>query len=157
MSVYSIIFSVIETYSGLFRHTQHPVWYSHIRNLAIFWTLTYLERKTYLKFFETLTRHIHNFSPLPYGIIQPCSGTFRTLCNACTRRNLEYSESCNIQNPSIIASRRIFRNLLYKGVWIFRTWTYSIHIQKPIKEISRPSMLDLEPGPEISQWILINF
>ena len=41
------------------------------------------------------------------------SEIFRTLCNAYIRRNLAYSESWNIQNPSIIASRRIFRTLSY--------------------------------------------
>ena len=40
-------------------------------------------------------------------------GIFRTLCNTCISRKLVYSECCNIQNPSIIASRRIFRTLLY--------------------------------------------
>ena len=38
---------------------------------------------------------------------------FKTLCNACICRNLAYSEFWNIQNPSIIASRRIFRTLSY--------------------------------------------
>ena len=40
-------------------------------------------------------------------------GIFRTLCNACIRRNLAYSESWNIQNSFIIASQRIFRILSY--------------------------------------------
>ena len=36
---------------------------------------------------------------------------FTLLRNACIRSNLAYSESWNIQNPSVIASRRVFRTL----------------------------------------------
>ena len=53
------------------------------------------------------------FRTLPQGLIQSYSDIFRTLCNACIRRNLGYSESRNIQNPSIIAFRQMFRALSY--------------------------------------------
>ena len=46
-------------------------------------------------------------------MIQPFSGIFRTLCSDCMGRNLANSGSWNIQNSSIIASRRIFRTLSY--------------------------------------------
>ena len=85
----------------------------------MFWALTYLELRAYLKPCETLTIHIQN------PAIGHYSGIFRTLCNTCICRNLTYSESCNIQNSSIIASRRIFRILpYYKHLWIFRTLAY---------------------------------
>ena len=68
------------------------------------------------------------FRTLPWGIIQPYSGTFRTLCNACICRNLTYSKSWNIQNLSIIASQCVFRTLsylqIYKNLQIFRSLTY---------------------------------
>ena len=38
---------------------------------------------------------------------------FRTLCNACISRNLLYSESSNIWDPSIIALQCIFKTLSY--------------------------------------------
>ena len=46
----------------------------------------------------------------------------QTFCNSQICRNLAYLESCNIQNPSIIASWCIFRTLLY--LQKFRTLTY---------------------------------
>ena len=42
---------------ALLKHTQHPVKHSHIHNLAILQTLTYLELQAYSKSSETLTRH----------------------------------------------------------------------------------------------------
>ena len=121
MLAHSVVFSDIKAYSrnrdiikaylGLFRHIQHPVQPSHIHNLAIFWALAYLEPEAYLKPCEMLTRHIIT---LPWVNIQPYSGIFRALCNACLCRNLAYySESSNIQNSSIVASRRLFRTLPY--------------------------------------------
>ena len=118
MLAHSVVFSDIKAYSrnrdiikaylGLFRHIQHPVQPSHIHNLAIFWALAYLEPEAYLKPCEMLTRHINNPAMGQY------SGIFRALCNACLCRNLAYySESSNIQNSSIVASRRLFRTLPY--------------------------------------------
>ena len=46
-----------------------------------------------------------------WNVDQTCSGIFRTLYNACICRNLTYSESWNIQNPSITISQHIFRTL----------------------------------------------
>ena len=98
---------IIYAYSSLFSTLSSP----HIHNLAVFWA--------YLKPCETLTRHIQKPTIGHYSAI------FRTLYNASIRRNLAYSESWNIQNPSITASRhtfrschinehlRIFRNLIY--------------------------------------------
>ena len=86
---------IIYAYSSLFSTLSSP----HIHNLAVFWA--------YLKPCETLTRHIQKPTIGHYSAI------FRTLYNASIRRNLAYSESWNIQNPSIIASRRIFRTLSY--------------------------------------------
>ena len=62
------------------------------------------------------------FRTLPWGIIQPNSGIFRTLCNACIHRNVAYSESWNIQNTSIIAYRRITIHI-YENLRIFKTLT----------------------------------
>ena len=59
-------------------------------------TLAYLEPEACSKPCETLTRHIQNPAiarNVYSGIIQPYSGIFRTLCNACICRNLTYSES----------------------------------------------------------------
>ena len=103
--------NIINTYSGLFSHIQHPVQPSHIHNLAIFWALAYLESKAYLKPCELLTRNIQNPAIGHYWAMFKC--IFRTLCNTCIRRNMAYSESWNIQNPFIIASRCIFRTLSY--------------------------------------------
>ena len=94
---------IIKAYSGLFRHILHPVWLFHIHNFAIFWALAYLAPETYLTLCETLTRHIQNPTIGHYLAI------FRTLGNTCIRRNLAFSQSWNIQNPSIIASRCTFR------------------------------------------------
>ena len=52
-------------------------------------------------------------SPGIFRTVKRWPGIFRTLCNACIRRNLAYSESWNIQNSFIIASQRIFRILSY--------------------------------------------
>ena len=80
-----------------------------IHNLAIFWAPAYLEVEAYLKPSERLSRHIQNIQ----GIIQPYSGIFRTLCNTYICRNLTYSKSWNIQNPSIIISQHKSRTLSY--------------------------------------------
>ena len=110
---------IFKAHSGLFRHIQHSVQPSHIHNLAIFWALAYLEPEAYLKPCETLTRHIQN------PIIGHYSDIFRTLCNAYIHKNLAYSESWNIQNPSIVASRRILRTCrINKNLRISRTLTH---------------------------------
>ena len=65
------------------------------------------------------------FRTLPSSIIQPYSEIFRTLCNSCMRKNLVYSEPWNIENPSKIASWRIFKTLSHlRNLRIFRTLTY---------------------------------
>ena len=77
------------------------------------------------------------FRALLQGIIQPYSGIFRTFCNACICRNPAYLEWWNIQDPSIIGSRHIFRALPY--LWkftniqnsdIFKIWHKSETISK---------------------------
>ena len=78
-------------------------------------------------------------------------GIFRTSCKASIRRNLAYSKSWNIQNPSIIAFQIIFRTLSYlrkfsniQNPVIFtktyeypRTLTYlkPYTIQNPLKDL----------------------
>ena len=52
-------------------------------------------------------------SPGIFRAVKRWPGIFRTLCSACIRRNLAYSECSNIQNSFIIASQRIFRILSY--------------------------------------------
>ena len=49
---------IIKAYSDLFKHIEHPVQPSHIHNFAIFWPVTDLEQKAYLKPCETLSRDI---------------------------------------------------------------------------------------------------
>ena len=95
-------------------------------------TNPYLEPEAYLKPTETLTRHFQNPATGYYSAI------FRTLGNACIRRNRAYSESWNIQDPSIITSLCIFRTLSYlrkftniQNCDIFKTR----HIFKPPSKI----------------------
>ena len=107
---------IFKAYSGLFRHIHHPLQPLYIHNIVIFRALTYLQPEAYSELCETLTRHIQNpaivrtFRTVFPGIIQPYSDIFRTLCNAYICRNLAYLESCNIQNPSLIASWVHFQN-----------------------------------------------
>ena len=112
MLAYSIIFSVTETYSrifkahsGLFRHIQHPVLPLHIYNFGKFWALAYLEPETYFKPCETLIRYIQN------PAIGHYSDIFRHIQNLVKR--LHTLKPDTIQNLLIIASRRIFRSLPY--------------------------------------------
>ena len=63
------------------------------------------------------------FRTLPLGVIKPYSSILRTLCNACICRNLTYSKTWNIQNPSIIASQCTvlkINNLLVPVSWSLR-------------------------------------
>ena len=79
MLAYSSIFSIIEAYSGLFRHIHHPVWPLRIHNLAIFRATTYLEPEAYSKPCEILTRHIQNSAivrTVYSSITLPYSGVF---------------------------------------------------------------------------------
>ena len=64
--------------------------------------------------------------PCHRGIIQPYLDIFRALCNACICRNLPYSESWNIQSPSIITYRRIFKKNghINENIRIFSSLTY---------------------------------
>ena len=106
--------AIIKAYLDLFRDMQNSEWPSHIYNLVIFWALIYLEPVPCSKLCKTLTKHIHNPSivrTVYSGIFQPCSSACQTLCNACICRNPTYSESWNIQNPTIIAFWRMFRTL----------------------------------------------
>ena len=121
MPSYSIIFSVIKAfencilniikaYSGLFRHIQHLVtlaysWPCHILSPSIFRTRG---------LFKTLWNVDQTYSEPCHRELFSHIQTFRNLRKACIRRNLAYSESWNIQNPSITASRRIFRTVLYE-------------------------------------------
>ena len=123
VQIFARLFNHIQRYYGIFAHIEtlsnHIKVYSSISGTlcqpCIFTTLPYseswhIEPKAYLKPSETLTRH---FRTLPHGIIEPYLGIFRTLYKACIFTNLAYSESWNLQNPSIIISRCIFRTLSY--------------------------------------------
>ena len=106
IEAYSRISSIIKAYSHIFRHTLCNPCILKIL-LAIFRALTYLELEAYSKPFQALTRHIQNpvmVRTVYSGIILPCPCIFTTLCNSSICRNPAYSESWNIQNPSIIAS-----------------------------------------------------
>ena len=52
--------TVIKTYSGLFKHIQHPVKSVHIHNINIFQVELYLQLEVYTKTSETFMRHIKN-------------------------------------------------------------------------------------------------
>ena len=118
--------------SRLFRHIQHPVSLSHICNLAIFWTLAYLEPEAYLKPCKTLTRHIQE------PVIGNYSAIFRHIQNLLQRLHvqkpgmlkiLEYPEqfhNCiltHIQNPVI---RRVLNCCL---------WLISLYIRQHFMKI----------------------
>ena len=65
------------------------------------------------------------FRTLLKGIIQSYSGTLRTLCNACTCRNLPHWESWNILNSSINASQAYSEPChICENLQIFKTLTY---------------------------------
>ena len=92
IQAYSAFLDIIKTYSGLFRDAHNPEYPSHIRNLAIFRALAYLEMEACSKPCETLTRSIHNpaiVRTVFSGIIQPYSKPFVTLA---------YAEAWHIQN-----------------------------------------------------------
>ena len=120
IQAYSRIFSIIKGYSHILRHcsgifrliqtySAQFLTLAYIYNLAIFHALAYLEQEAYSKPCETLARYIQNFvivrtvTTVCSGVIQPNSTIFRILRNAYISRNLAYSESWNIQNPSTIA------------------------------------------------------
>ena len=126
--VYSELFKDIQHYQGIFTHILALL--SIFRLLqtysASFQTLTYSQtgQISSPSIFRTggIFKNLWNFDQaysegsertVYSGIIQPYSGIFRTLCNAYICRNLTYSESWNIQNASIIESRRIFPTLSY--------------------------------------------
>ena len=113
-SVFSGICWHIQSYSASLRHIR-KYWdiilafsglLSAPHKAHIFTILLYIYW-AYLKPCETLTRHIKN------PAIGHYSATLKTLYNACIRRNLAYTQSWNIQNPSIITSQSIFRTLSY--------------------------------------------
>ena len=86
----------IHEYLGIFKHIQHPVNTLHIHSLAIFGALAYLEPEANSKPCKTLIQHTQNpaiVRTVYSSIIQPFSGLFRTLCDACICRNLEYPKS----------------------------------------------------------------
>ena len=97
-------------------------------NPRIFTTLPYFEPWLILNR-RLIRNHVKHwpgiFRTLSQGIIQPYSDIFRTLGNARIRRNLVYSESWNIQNPSITASWRIFRTChIYENFRILKSMAY---------------------------------
>ena len=133
----------------MFRHIQAylalcvTIAYSqlcYILSPDIFWTQG---------FFKTLWKVQNIFRTLTKGIIQLYSDilcnacTFRTLCNACIRRNMAYSKSWNIQNRSITAFWHMpVRNLSY--LWkftkiqnpdIFKTWYIFRTLSETYKEV----------------------
>ena len=108
-SVFSRICRNIQSYSALLRHI-HAYWdiiqaysslFSTLCNPRIFTTLLYIYW-AYLNLYET-----DIFRTLAEGIIQSYSELCATLAYAETWN----TQSWNIQNPSIIASGRIFRTL----------------------------------------------
>ena len=96
----------LQSSSGIFRTLCKPLVFT---NLLFSQALSYLELETYSKPCETSKRDIQN--PAIVMIVQPYSGICRTLCNFCICSNLTCWLSWIIQNPSIIAFRRIFRTL----------------------------------------------
>ena len=106
---------IFKAYSCLLRHIQQHVLLLQIHNLANS-ELWHLELEAYSKLSETLTRHIQNpgiVRTVHLSTVHSYSGMLRTLCKACTSRNLVRSEFWNIQNVSIIGSRCIHRTLQY--------------------------------------------
>ena len=94
-----------------------------------------------------LLRHIRAY----WDIIQPYSGIFRTLCNACIFRNLVYSESCIIQYSSIIASWRTFRTL-----WYLRKFAniQNLTYLKPDSYSELSLKFKIEEWPRATYWVL---
>ena len=121
LQAHSTLLSHIHAFDALLRHLQSssgilrtlckPLVFT---NLLFSQALPYVELETYSKPCETSKRDIQNPAMVIIvysGIIQPYSGICRTLCNFCICSNLTCWLSWNIQNPSIIAYRRIFRTL----------------------------------------------
>ena len=85
-----------------FWHIQHSCFFRYIQ--------AYLESQAYSKHWNIDQANSEPCHRTDYlSIIQPYSGTFKTLCNVCIYRNLVYSESWNIQSSSKIASWGILR------------------------------------------------
>ena len=107
IEAYSSLLSYIHTHWGILK--VYSGIFSTLCNHRIFTTLPYSEHwhlgpEAYSNLCETLTRYIQKSASVKtvYSVItQPHSGVFATLCNACICRPLEYSESWNIQNPSV--------------------------------------------------------
>ena len=59
---------IVKAYSGIFSYIQHTVQNSHIRNLAIFWALAYLELGAYLKSLRNVDQ----------GFSEPCHSALST-------------------------------------------------------------------------------
>ena len=124
IQAYSRIVSIIKAYSRLFifrlikAYSTPFITYAYSQPFLV-QALACLELEAYLKPYETLARHIQNtvivrtVTTVYSGIIQPYSVIFRTLSNIYIWRNLAYSESWNIQNPSITVAQCIFRTLPY--------------------------------------------
>ena len=133
MLAYSIIFSVIKTYSDMLRHYwsifRHIQAYSAPCVILAYSQLCHILNPDIFRtggLFKILWNVDQAYSgPCTKGILQAYLDIFRILGNAYIRRTLAYLESWNIQNPSVIASRRIFRTLsFFENLRIFRTLTY---------------------------------
>ena len=126
IQVHAGIFKLVQHYKGIVTHNE-----TLLRNIqaysGIFSTLALSQpchipspgifrTRDIFKPCETLTRPFKDpaiVRTVYSVIIQPYSDIFSTLCNACICRKLAYSECWTIRNPSIIASRRIFRTVSY--------------------------------------------
>ena len=146
MLAYSIIFSVIKTYSDILRHYwsifRHIQAYSAPCVILAYSQLCHILNPDIFRtggLFKILWNVDQAYSgPCTKGILQAYLDIFRILGNAYIRRTLAYLESWNIQNPSVIESRRIFRTLsFFENLRIFRTLTYLIptRIEKRLKDL----------------------
>ena len=129
----------VQTYSGIS---------STLCNHSLFITLLYSESWHILnpRLIQNPVKsseHIQNSDKRHYSDILCNACTFRTLCNACIRRNMAYSKSWNIQNRSITAFWHMpVRNLSY--LWkftkiqnpdIFKTWYIFRTLSVTYKEV----------------------
>ena len=111
---FSIIFSTIKACSVLIRYIQNPVKVSYSQP-CLMPSPARCKIGGILKPYETSPRHIQNstIARIVLGIAQPYSGILRTLSNPCIYTSLACWQFWNIQNSSIITSRRIVRILIY--------------------------------------------
>ena len=106
---YSIIISFIKAYSLILRHQSivrliqlySVPCVTRCHNLAIFWSLAYLELEAYLKPSEALTRHFQNPTITHY------SAVFRHIQNLVQRFHLQ-----KLGTPGIVENSKSFLNCI---------------------------------------------